>query len=70
MRRLRHDFCSVTSYCTRCGMPAWHVSARQTCISQSDNIISLDWWRKLKAHQALTLQLVNSVAAQVLKSDG
>lgn len=64
----RHNFCNVTGYCTRCGMPRdWFASSDivVACISNSSKIVSLEWWRKLKAHQSLQDQLVASVATEM-----
>lgn len=64
----KHSFCPLTRMCTRCGIPAEVFSALEfvePCISVSPKVVSLDWWRHLKAHQRLHAQLVSSVAAEL-----
>lgn len=64
MRRPKHRFCAVTGYCEKCGMPKGWFARHDVVVMcySAENVVSLDWKRRLRAHYQLQSQLVSSVA--------
>lgn len=64
--KYKHSFCKTTRYCVHCGMPAdWLARYSQPLTCYARNVTSLDWWRKLKAHEKLQQDLERSVALEL-----
>lgn len=59
-----HRFCKFTGYCERCGIAKDDIKKSNVpviCWNAKAPVVSLKWWRKLKAHNELKHQLEKSV---------
>ena len=69
---MKHRICKVTGYCECCGLHRDYVGKHPLtvgrCWSKTTNVVSLAWWRKLKAHHVLKSQLERSVAQALLEN--
>lgn len=60
----KHNFCSITRYCRRCGIPIQLFAESDKvihCYPTRAPVVSLDWWKQLKRYERIAEQLVKEL---------